>query len=92
MSKTLYSPKVLVITRKQEAVVPSRHDLKIVDRDVKPQHKQTNKHLLVGMSNFLLGCCQDFHVAVPILFFCLVDLAFQLALCFLRVAQCMLVL
>ena len=24
----------------QEAVAPSRHDWKIVDRDVKPQHKQ----------------------------------------------------
>ena len=29
----------------QEAVAPSRHDWKIVDRDVKPQHKQT-KHTL----------------------------------------------
>ena len=28
----------------QEAVAPSRHDWKIVDWDVKPQHKQTNKH------------------------------------------------
>ena len=27
----------------QEAVAPSRHDWKIVDWDVKPQHKQTNK-------------------------------------------------
>ena len=26
----------------QEAVAPFRHDWKIVDRDVKPQHKQTN--------------------------------------------------
>ena len=26
----------------QEAVAPSRHDWKIVDWDVKPQHKQTN--------------------------------------------------
>ena len=26
----------------QEAVAPSRHDWKIVDCDVKPQHKQTN--------------------------------------------------
>ena len=40
LSKTLYSPKELVIT--QEAVAPSRHDWKIVDWDVKPQHKQTN--------------------------------------------------
>ena len=29
----------------QEAVAPSRHDWKIVDRDVKPQHKQTNYDL-----------------------------------------------
>ena len=29
----------------QEAVAPSRHDWKIVDWDVKPQHKQKNKHL-----------------------------------------------
>ena len=28
----------------QEAVAPSRHDWKIVDWDVKPQHKQTNLH------------------------------------------------
>ena len=27
----------------QEAVAPSRHDWKIVDRDVKPQHKQTKQ-------------------------------------------------
>ena len=27
----------------QEAVAASRHDWKIVDWDVKPQHKQTNK-------------------------------------------------
>ena len=27
----------------QEAVAPSRHDWKIVDWDVKPQHKQTNE-------------------------------------------------
>ena len=27
----------------QEALGPSRHDWKIVDWDVKPQHKQTNK-------------------------------------------------
>ena len=27
----------------QEAMAPSRHDWKIVDWDVKPQHKQTNK-------------------------------------------------
>ena len=27
----------------QEAVAPSRHDWKIVDWDVKPQHKQTSK-------------------------------------------------
>ena len=31
----------------QEALAPSRHDWKIVDWDVKPQHKQTNKN--VGM-------------------------------------------
>ena len=29
----------------QEVVAPSRHDWKIVDWDVKPQHKQTNKTL-----------------------------------------------
>ena len=29
----------------QEAVAPSRHDWKIVDWDVKPQHKQTNKEI-----------------------------------------------
>ena len=33
----------------QEAVAPSRHDWKIVDWDVKPQHKQTNKHLFWGI-------------------------------------------
>ena len=39
LSKTLYSPKVLV--NYPETVAPSRHDWKIVDWDVKPQHKQT---------------------------------------------------
>ena len=29
----------------QEAVAASRHDWKIVDWDVKPQHKQTNKQI-----------------------------------------------
>ena len=43
LSKTLYSRKYWLIT--QEAVAPSRHDWKIVDWDVKPQHKQ-NKHFL----------------------------------------------
>ena len=32
----------------QEAVAPSRHDWKIVDWDVKPQHKQTNYFLSAG--------------------------------------------
>ena len=37
----LFTPrKYWLIT--QEAVAPSRHDWKIVDWDVKPQHKQTN--------------------------------------------------
>ena len=34
----------------QEAVAPSWHDWKIVDWDVKPQHKQTNKSLFVSVS------------------------------------------
>ena len=34
----------------QEAVAPSRHDWKIVDWDVKPQHKQTNHFLAVNYS------------------------------------------
>ena len=34
----LYDRKYWLIT--QEAVAPSRHDWKIVDWDVKPQHKQ----------------------------------------------------
>ena len=40
----------------QEAVVPSRHDWKIVDWDVKPQHKQTNirKQLFVSKTDFVL--------------------------------------
>ena len=42
LSKTLYSPKVLIIHRKR-CLRPDRHDRKIVDWDVKPQHKQTNK-------------------------------------------------
>ena len=36
LSKTLYSPK---------AVALSRHDWKIVDWDVKPQHKQTHSEI-----------------------------------------------
>ena len=35
----------------QEAVAPSRHDWKIVDWDVKPQHKQTNKHIVIAGVN-----------------------------------------
>ena len=38
LSKTLYSRKYWLIT--QEAMAPSRHDWKIVDWDVKPQHNQ----------------------------------------------------
>ena len=40
----------------QEAVAPSRHDWKIVDWDVKPQHKQTNK--------FDFGLDQNTHFGV----------------------------
>ena len=35
----------------QEAVAPSRHDWKIVDWDVKPQHKQ-NKRLGVSLGKY----------------------------------------
>ena len=42
LSKTLYSPKVLV--NYPGSGGPSRHDWKIVDWDVKPQHKQTRHH------------------------------------------------
>ena len=35
----------------QEAVAPSRHDWKIVDWDVKPQHKQTNKYLAIDTAS-----------------------------------------
>ena len=38
----------------QEAVAPSRHDWKIVDWDVKPQHKQTNK-LMTSSKSCLFG-------------------------------------
>ena len=38
-------PKYWLIT--QEAVAPSRHDWKIVDWDVKPQHKQTKLPLML---------------------------------------------
>ena len=38
LSKTLYSRKYWLNT--QEAMAPSRHDWKIVDWDVKPQHNQ----------------------------------------------------
>ena len=31
----------------QEAVAPSRYDWKIVDWDVKPQHKQTKQHVVI---------------------------------------------
>ena len=34
----------------QEAVAPSQHDWKIVDWDVKPQHKQTNKQKITEPS------------------------------------------
>ena len=42
----------------QEAVVPSRHDWKIVDWDVKPQHKQTNnsdKDLQLWCGNYVMS-------------------------------------
>ena len=42
----------------QEAVAPSRHDWKIVDWDVKPQHKQTKQILL---SRSTTECWQDQH-------------------------------
>ena len=43
----------------QEAVAPSRHDWKIVDWNVKPQHKQT-KDIVFKFSGFsrLINCCQ----------------------------------
>ena len=40
----------------QEAVAPSRHDWKIVDWDVKPQHKQT-KLLNAICVFFLMNLC-----------------------------------
>ena len=52
LSKTLYSPKVLInypgsdgirIPKKHRAILdPSRRDWKIVDWDIKPQHNQPN--------------------------------------------------
>ena len=36
----------------QEAVAPSRHDWKIVDWDVKPQHKQTDSGIWSGFALF----------------------------------------
>ena len=38
----------------QEAVAPSRHDWKIVDWDVKPQHKQTNNPSSGGQRRYWL--------------------------------------
>ena len=40
----------------QEAVAPSRHDWKIVDWDVKPQHKQTNKFLASRFYYVVIPC------------------------------------
>ena len=37
----------------QEAMAPSRHDWKIVDWDVKPQHNQPTKVLLLEILHFL---------------------------------------
>ena len=49
MSFKTYTPrKYWLIT--QEAVAPSRHDWKIVDWDVKPQHKQTKA--LMSLNSF----------------------------------------
>ena len=39
----------------QEALAPSRHDWKIVDWDVKPQHKQTNKTICHSQSRSTLS-------------------------------------
>ena len=41
-SKILYSPKVPVIHCTWEAVPPFGHDWKVVDWDIKYQHKRTN--------------------------------------------------
>ena len=46
LSKTLYSPKVLVNYPGSDGSVPTW--LKIVDWDVKPQHNQPTKSLLMG--------------------------------------------
>ena len=37
----------------QEALAPSQHDWKIVDWDVKPQHKQTNKYICPSYGTWL---------------------------------------
>ena len=44
----IYSPKNTGNT--QEAVAPSRHDCKIIDWDVKHQHKRTNGIYMLGES------------------------------------------
>ena len=41
----------------QEAVAPSRHDWKIVEWDVKPQHKQTNQRIDSDLSLIQLFVC-----------------------------------
>ena len=50
LSKTLYSPKVLV--NYPGSGGSSRHDWKIVDWDVKPQHKQTKQTTLESYTLF----------------------------------------
>ena len=53
-SKILYSPKVLVIHRKRW-LCPNMTE-KIVDWDVKPQHKQTNKIRVSIMGVAVVSC------------------------------------
>ena len=38
----------------QEAMAPSRHDWKIVDWDVKPQHNQPNQYFLYFINLYII--------------------------------------
>ena len=68
LSKTLYSPKVLVNYLGSGG--SSRHDWKIVDWDVKPQHKQTNHYSRKEVNSYLVFLLSEKICSLPSCLFC----------------------
>ena len=53
----------------QEAMAPSRHDWKIVDWDVKPQHNQPNRCEESNVWSIFIACILELFLSVPWSFF-----------------------